>query len=482
MKKYLFQGVYICPSNFDEIVKTELHHFSDASATGYGQCSCLRLVDCKGQIHVSLVSAKSRVIPLRKAITIPRAELQAAVLSAKMAETLKSDFKFPNITDEVFWTDSKVVLGYITNKSKRFHVYVANRVQQITDLTETNQWHYISSKLNPADLASRGASVDSLIDSCWFQGPKFLWATDLSAQLTTNKYEVARDDPEVKANCHTLSSKSAVSQSKPMANRLEAFSTLESAVRAISKLQNFARSKSKETIKMSDFDSKKAALLQILKWAQQDAYAVECEEVQSGKLKRGSKLANLDVFVDSDGLLRVGGRLKNSELAYEERHPIMLSKQSHVTKLIIKNCHAKVMHQGRGMTIAEIQNSGYWVAGCTSLVNSLIKNCVLCRKTRRPLESQKMGELPYTRTAVTPPFTYVGCDCFGPFYVKDNRKELKKYGVVFTCMASRAIHIELVDDMSTDAFINALRCFIAIRGPIRQLHTEGPILLGPQMN
>ena len=464
----------ITPPDFDLLVKTELHHFSDASSTGYGQCSYLRVVDCNGRVHVSLLGSKSRVIPLRKAITIPRAELQAAVLSTKMAEALKNDYNFANITDEIFWTDSRVTLGYITNKSKRFHVYVANRVQQIVDLSRPSQWHYVSSKINPADMASRGVSVNNLIDSCWFQGPKFLWAADLSDVLTTDNYEIAIDDPEVKANCHTISThnSSVVTQTKSMANRLEAFSTLNSAVRAISQLQNLANIKCKESTRVSAFERQQAARLQILKWAQQEAYAKEYQQVKLGKLQKGNKLANLDVFIDSKGLLRVGGRLRNSELSFEEKHPIVLPKHSHITKLVIKHCHMKVMHQGRGMTIAEIQNSGYWVVGCNALVSSLIKGCIVCRKTRRPVESQKMGDLPYTRTAIAPPFTYVGSDCFGPFYVKDYRKELKKYGVIFTCMASRAIHIELVDDMSTDAFINALRSFIAIRGPIRQIHTD----------
>jgi len=151
-----------------------------------------------------------------------------------------------------------------------------------------------------------------------------------------------------------------------------------------------------------------------------------------------------------------------------------LPKKSHITKLVVDHCHKQVMHQGQGMTIAQIQNSGYWILGCNSLVSSQIANCVTCRKTRSAPETQKMADLPSKQIEPTPPFTlYVGSDCFGPFVVEDNRKELKKYGVIFTCMASRAIHIELVDDLSTNAFINALRCFIAIRGPIRQLHTEG---------
>lgn len=129
----------IYPAEFGEIIHTELHHFSDASTLGYGQCSYLRLVNSTGRVHVALLGAKSRVIPLNKAVTIPRSELQAAVLSSKMAAALKSDLKLPNITQEYYWTDSKVALGYIKNETKRFHIYVANRVQQIRDLSDAHQ-------------------------------------------------------------------------------------------------------------------------------------------------------------------------------------------------------------------------------------------------------------------------------------------------------------------------------------------------------
>ena len=83
-----------------------------------------------------------------------------------------------------------------------------------------------------------------------------------------------------------------------------------------------------------------------------------------------------------------------------------------------------------------------------------------------------MANLPEDRVESAPPFTYCGMDCFGPFTIKEGRRELKKYAVIFTCMSSRAVHIEHLDDMTTDAFINALRCFTAIRGPVQQLRSD----------
>ena len=124
------------------------------------------------------------------------------------------------------------------------------------------------------------------------------------------------------------------------------------------------------------------------------------------------------------------------------------------------------------MTVNEIRPNGIWIIGCSTEVSSFIFKCVKCRKYRKHNQDQRMGDLPSERLEATPPFTYSGMDCFGPFCVKEGRKEVKRYGLLFTCMCSRAIHVEVLDDLSTDCFLNALRCFIAIRGNVSQLHCD----------
>ena len=131
------------PENFGCAVGTELHHFSDASVKGYGQCSYLRLIDENQRIHCSFVMGKSRVAPL-KPVTIPRLELTATVCSVKINQQLRQELQH-QIDQEYFWTDSQVVLGYISNESRRFHVFVANRVQDIQDNTSTERCNYIES-------------------------------------------------------------------------------------------------------------------------------------------------------------------------------------------------------------------------------------------------------------------------------------------------------------------------------------------------
>ena len=133
------------------------------------------------------------------------------------------------------------------------------------------------------------------------------------------------------------------------------------------------------------------------------------------------------------------------------------------------------------MTHNEVRQRGYWIIGGTSVVANLVSKCVICRKLRAPFVQQKLADLPEDRVEPAPPFTYSAVDYFGPFVLREGRKEIKRYGVLFTCMASRAIHIETANTLETDSFINALRRFQAERGPIRQLRSDrGTNFVGAQ--
>lgn len=154
------------------------------------------------------------------------------------------------------------------------------------------------------------------------------------------------------------------------------------------------------------------------------------------------------------------------------KHPVIIPKEHHLTKLLIADCHEETAHQGKGLTINEIRSRGFWIIGVSRTVSSFIRQCVRCCKFRRPTEEQKMANIPSERIDPSPPFTFCGMDVFGPFLTKQGRKSCKRYGLLFTCFCCRAIHIEMLDDMSTDAFINGLRCFITIRGAVQQIRCD----------
>ena len=182
---------------------SKLHLFSDASNKGYGQCSYLRLTYDQYKIHCSFVIGKSRVTPL-KTVTIPRLELSAAVISVRVSTQLGKELRLENV-EEIFWTDSKVILGYISNESQRFHVHVANCVQEIHDKSSPKQRKYVETKLNPADEGLRSVCAWEIMNSKWICGPEFLWKSEDQWPDTMRTQEDVlceprEQDPEVKGS------------------------------------------------------------------------------------------------------------------------------------------------------------------------------------------------------------------------------------------------------------------------------------------
>ena len=160
----------IKPKDFGEVTSVELHHFSNACCVGYGVCSYIRLKNEHNQVHVSFLMGKPRVIPL-KHMTVPRLELTAALVAVKVSKFLNKELKLEGVKN-LYWSDSQVALGYIVNGTRRFHIFVANRVDQIRDYTNVNKWFYIRSEDNPADCASRGMTASQLNGNLyWLSGP-----------------------------------------------------------------------------------------------------------------------------------------------------------------------------------------------------------------------------------------------------------------------------------------------------------------------
>lgn len=178
-----------------------------------------------------------------------------------------------------------------------------------------------------------------------------------------------------------------------------------------------------------------------------------------------------------DQLLRVGGRIEQSGLNMDETHPIIIPGHHHLATLLISHYHEEVKHQGRHLTEGAIRAAGFWLVGGKRCISSLLHRCITCRKLRGRIEHQQLGDLPAERLQVAPPFTYVGVDVFGPWDIVTRRtrggvSNSKRWAVMFSCMCSRAVHIEVIEAMSSGSFINALRRFFAIRGPAKQIRSD----------
>ena len=188
--------------------------------------------------------------------------------------------------------------------------------------------------------------------------------------------------------------------------------------------------------------------------------------------KGNSPLSHLDPFLDQRNLMRIGGRIKQASISEEIKHPVFLPGQGHISRLIARHYHEKALHQGKGIKLNEIRSSGFWIVGSSTVISRLIHECLTCRKLRAKVQEQKMADLPADRLTPAPPFTYCAVDYFRPWYVREGRKDLKRYGVLFTCLVTRAIHLEVATSLEMDSYINALHRFICRRGSVCQMHSD----------
>ena len=205
----------------------------------------------------------------------------------------------------------------------------------------------------------------------------------------------------------------------------------------------------------------------IFRMIQRKSFLEEVKALSSGThntngVNRSSSLFKLDPFLDNNGVLRVGGRLSRSKLTSNEAHPVVLPNTSNITEAIVVIwSHETIDHGGRGLTLNNLKKNGIWVLGANAVVRRIIHKCVMCRKLRGKFGDQKMSDLPKERYCEATAFPHCGVDMFGPFIIRDRRSNLKRYCTLFTCFASRAVHIEITCTMETDSFIQALRRFMS---------------------
>ena len=370
-----------------------------------------------------------------------------AVLSSRISRTLKAELTTV-INKEMYWTDSEVVLSYLKSEAKRFKVFVANRVQAIKDNSDICSWHHVESKSNPADLATKSCRRDfEKIANTWLNGPDFLWQSEKTWKCKNeHSTDLSENDPEVRKVNVIRYENNGEELLELLERRISSWIKMKRVMAWILRFTKILKSRiSKTCFHLSPtiyIEEIEEASDFIMKFAQSKHFSHELSTLKTTQnISLQSRIIKLDPFVDNKGLIRVGGRLQHSQLEYKEKHPVVLPKDAKISELIVRYCHDLVAHAGRGLTINEIRNHGIWICGVTSLTRKVIYFCVRCRYLRGKLSVQKMASLPVERVTEAPPFTFVGVDLFGPFLIKQRRSELKRYGVMFTCFASRAVHI-----------------------------------------
>ncbi|XP_057337763.1 uncharacterized protein LOC130675883 [Microplitis mediator] len=449
--------------------RIEVHGFSDASEKAYGAVIYVRSIDINNKVTTNLLCSKNRIAPL-KTISLPKLELCAALLLSRLIDTvLKAINK--QIDKIYLWSDSTITLQWINTQPYLLKTFVANRVSEIRELTSTMHWRHVPSEDNMADVLSRGQLPVSFVDNeFWKIGPKWL---RLDEKYWPSHNIEAVPLPELKPSKHTFTT---VQMPNPL---LTKYSSIDKTKRIIAYIFRFKNNTTKTNEKLSGYLSVtelENALIKILQMTQQEHFQEDLKQLSKAEqVKKNSRLGALDPFIDDKGIIRVGGRLKHSLLSYAEKHPIVLPTQSHITRLIIQKYHAMTLHGGTLATLNAVR-SRYWPINGKTITKAVLRNCITCFRAKPTDYPYFMGNLPRNRVVQTRPFLNTGIDYCGPFFIKEkkhrNRGKIKVYICIFVCFATKAIHIELASDLSTETFISCLRRFFARRGRSLNLYSD----------
>ncbi|XP_076396216.1 uncharacterized protein LOC105664283 [Megachile rotundata] len=470
-----------------DAIEYQLHGFCDASEQAYGACVYLRCVNKVKKCSVQLICAKSRVAPL-KTITVPRLELCAAQLLTKLVKTVSEalQISFHKIK---LWSDSTITLHWIKSAPYTLKTFVANRVVDIQAGSNIDDWYHIATDENPADYISRGQTpYEFLHNDHWLYGPSWLSQDESQWKI---KELIPIEIPEQRLTTALMAIKNSghVGQDKAIVKKtqnaqVETNDTFE-RFSSIDKLNRFVAF-CQRTIKNRKIDNKvkggfsveeiQNAHRQILRIEQQNHFSRDIERLKQGKeVHSKSEIRCLNPCLDTDGIIRVGGRLTHAAINYSRKYPILLPRNSHITKLIILNQHIKNWHAGVQGTLNAVRNN-YWPIDGKNSTRHIVRKCVRCYKVNPKLPTYVMGDLPKNRITQSRPFECVGIDYCGPFFLKEkkfrNKGKLKCYVSVFVCFATRAVHMELVTDLTTETCLEAIRRFCARRGKPSHIYSD----------
>ncbi|XP_025835509.1 uncharacterized protein LOC108741778 [Agrilus planipennis] len=348
----------------------------------------------------------------------------------------------------------------------------SNRVADIQAKTGIGDWYHVPSESNPADALSRGQLPEEFLrNETWSEGPFWLRKEEDAWPKTV----ISATDvlPETrKISCFVTGN----------ADFLHDFSSFTRLKRVVA----YCLRMRPGTNRSGGLRPDELAYAEktILKFVQTSLSSEKVDEITKRKPGKPihKRLLALNPFVDHEGIMRVGGRLKNANISYAQQHPILLPRSHHVTDLIIRDYHTYNFHAGIQTTLYMMRQK-YWVLDGRNQVRKIIRSCVRCFRANPPDTKYVMGDLPGVRVTQAQPFANVGVDYCGPFLIKQKKHRnttfVKSYVAVFVCLAVKAVHLEVVSDLTTEGFIAGLRRFIARRGkPISIYSDNGTNFIG----
>ena len=446
-----------------KMCNAELHLFCDASIKAYGTIAFLRHKD-----KSTFVMARGRVAPL-KTLTLPQLELLGALTAARLSVYIQNSFSQFQFRTHI-WTDSQIVLYWLqgTKKLKPFVEHRISEIQQLKLMLNTT-WHYCPTADNPADMITRGTSVQQLASSSlWNKGPPWLtneknwpqWNPSTTLHLHVAAITSEEFVPPTPRFSPTLTLHNIIDPSN--------YSRLGKLLRVTAYVYRFTSNLKKRNSQQRDLLTAAEVDFTRKQWiknSQHQVYAAELSNLSSqpSSSQRIMLVRQLRLFIDSDGLLRCGGRIHNAPLTQLAKFPYLLPPKHPFTALVVHATHVKLYHSGIGSTVTALRQS-YWIPSARQYVKSLLRRCVVCKKhSGKPYTAPDPAPLPKMRMQDARPFSVTGVDFTGALYVHHGGQEIKVYVCLFTCATSRAIHLEVVTDLSTETFLLAFRRFAGRR-------------------
>ena len=451
---------------------TQLHIFADASELGFGAVGYLRR-EYSDRVDTSFVMAKSRVAAL-KFVTIPRMELCAAVMAVRLGIFIREEIKFP-LERTTYWSDSTTVLSWINSTSFRFHTYVGNRLGEILESSQPEDWYYVPGASNPADELSRGLDAAVLTaDHRWFAGPSFLRSSPDKWPVIPFLLPPDPLDPEVRASNWIGFIQRPQDKIDLLINKTSRWDRL---VRMVAYILRWSRNprrargnRSGGELTASEVTSGR---LFLIRRTQLDAYPDEIHDLKKrGYVSKGSHLLQFTPFLNSDAIMCVGGRVDEADLPFDTRHPIILPARARLTDILIWKAHLDCAHSSNEKTLHELRRQ-YWVPKGLTTIRRIVRACVICKRYNpKPLQPQ-MASLPFFRLQPgLPAFSRTGVDYFGPIEVTIFRRKVKRWGCLFTCLSSRAVCLVKAYSLNTDSFISCLTRFESRFGTPLSYHSD----------
>jgi len=450
----------------------QLHGFCDSSEKACGAWLYLRSVNQQGEVTTKLLCSKSGVAPVTK-FTLPSLELCGALLLAQLIQKTVPALNL-KIDRILLWTDSTIVRSCLAASASKWKTFVANRVSQIQELTAGCEWRHVSSASNPADLISRGKNPDTL-KNCrlWWIGPE--WVSQHQEQWL-NTPLLRHPEPQPEQREFTTVKFMVQCSPAEFITRFSTLSRLQTVAAYCLRCFHNARNPSFKRSGFLTSTELRDALHACIKIAQQDIYVQEISDLSKmGQVSSKNQLQPLHPFLDKEGYLRVCGRLQHSHLPHDSKHQLILPPAHHITELIIMNEHLRLLHVGPQLLTASLRQQ-YWIPRMKHVIRPMLHCCLPCFKLKAAASQQLMGQLPLARVIVSRPFVNAGIDYVGPFEINSgntrSKTTTKCYVALFICMATKAIHLESVSNLTFEALIAAIKLFIARRGFIDHIYNN----------